>query len=113
MQLEKAFPSTSKIKLVYAFVRDCLNEEAKAIKFVLCKDLYRLCLSVSNPIILVPDQPPARELKVSDATVRDKTLMELQLAPSSVLLLRFLSDELNSKFNDILAWKVLCESRLL
>ncbi|ELU40358.1 MBF1 domain-containing protein [Rhizoctonia solani AG-1 IA] len=43
------------------------------------------------------DQPPARELKVSDATVRDKTLLDLQLAPSSVLLLRFLSDELNGR----------------
>ncbi|KAB5592497.1 UBX domain containing protein [Ceratobasidium theobromae] len=78
MQLEKAFPSTNKIKSVYAFVRECLNEETKAIKFV----LY---------------QPPARELKVSDTSVRDKTLMELQLAPSSVLLLRFLSDELNDR----------------
>ncbi|QRV89778.1 UBX (ubiquitin regulatory X) domain protein [Ceratobasidium sp. AG-Ba] len=76
MQLERSFPSTNKIKAVYAFVRDCLNEEARSIKFV----LY---------------QPPARELKVSDATVRDQTLLELQLAPASVLLLRFLSDELN------------------
>lgn len=78
MQLEKTFPSTNKIKSVYAFVRDCLNDETKSIKFV----LY---------------QPPARELKVSDATVRDKTLMELQLAPSSVLLLRFLSNDLNDR----------------
>ncbi|KAL5634912.1 hypothetical protein ACGC1H_002813 [Rhizoctonia solani] len=78
MQLEKSFPSTNKIKSVYAFVRDCLNEEAKSIKFV----LY---------------QPPARELKVSDATVRDKTLLELQLAPSSVLLLRFLVEDLNDR----------------
>ncbi|CAE6425715.1 unnamed protein product [Rhizoctonia solani] len=78
MQLEKSFPSTNKIKSVYAFVRDCLNEETKPIKFI----LY---------------QPPARELKVSDAAVRDKSLLELQLAPSSVLLLRFLSDELNDR----------------
>ncbi|KAG8733971.1 hypothetical protein FRC11_014174 [Ceratobasidium sp. 423] len=78
MQLEKSFPSTNKIKSVYAFARDCLNEETKPIKFV----LY---------------QPPARELKVSDATVRDKTLLELQLAPSSILLLRFLSDDLNDR----------------
>ncbi|KAG9091396.1 hypothetical protein FRC06_000583 [Ceratobasidium sp. 370] len=78
MQLEKSFPSTSKIKAIYAFVRECLNDETKPIKFV----LY---------------QPPARELKVSDATVRDKTLLELQLAPASVLLLRFLSNELNDR----------------
>ncbi len=37
MQLEKSFPSTSKIKAVYAFVRDCLNDETKPVKFVLCK----------------------------------------------------------------------------
>lgn len=78
MQLEKSFPSTNKIKSVYAFVRDCLNEDAKQVKFI----LY---------------QPPAREMKVSDANVRDKSLLELQLAPSSVLLLRFLSDELNDR----------------
>ncbi|CAE7184614.1 unnamed protein product [Rhizoctonia solani] len=78
MQLEKSFPSTNKIKSIYAFVRDCLNEETKSIKFV----LY---------------QPPARELKVSDIAVRDKTLLELQLAPSSVLLLRFLSEDLNDR----------------
>ncbi|CAE6382052.1 unnamed protein product [Rhizoctonia solani] len=78
MQLEKSFPSTNKIKSVYAFVRDCLNEETKSIKFV----LY---------------QPPARELKVSDVAVRDKTLLELQLAPSSVLLLRFLVEDLNDR----------------
>ncbi|CAE6454817.1 unnamed protein product [Rhizoctonia solani] len=78
MQLEKTFPSTIKIKSIYAFVRGCLNEEAKPVKFV----LY---------------QPPARELKVSDTNVREKTLLELQLAPSSVLLLRFLSDELNDR----------------
>jgi hypothetical protein len=41
------------------------------------------------------DQPPKRDLKVSDPTVRDLTLAELQLAPSSVLLLRFEDDQLN------------------
>ncbi|KAJ7239045.1 hypothetical protein B0H12DRAFT_86198 [Mycena haematopus] len=69
-QLEKVFPSTSKIRSVYAFVRDSLREDVKPVKFV----LY---------------QPPKRDLKVSDPTVRDLTLSELYLAPSSVLLLRF------------------------
>ena len=41
------------------------------------------------------DQPPRRDLKVSDPGVRDLSLAELQLAPSSVLLLRFEDDELN------------------
>lgn len=41
------------------------------------------------------DQPPKRDLKVSDPTVRDLSLAELQLAPSSVLLLRFEDDQLN------------------
>jgi tether containing UBX domain for GLUT4 len=96
MQLEKSFPSTSKIKAVYAFVRECLNDDTKPIKFVLCElDSSR----AQSPILTYrgADQPPARELKVSDATVRDKTLIELELAPSSVLLLRFLSSELNGE----------------
>ncbi|PPQ96239.1 hypothetical protein CVT26_005566 [Gymnopilus dilepis] len=76
-QLEKTFPSTNKIKSVYAFVRGCLREDVKPIKFVLC------------------NQPPKRDLKVSDTTVRDLSLAELELAPSSILLLRFEDDALN------------------
>jgi len=75
-QLERTFPSTNKIRLVYAFVRGCLREDVQPIKFI----LY---------------QPPKRDLKVSDPTVRDLTLAELQLAPSSILLLRFEDDRLN------------------
>jgi tether containing UBX domain for GLUT4 len=101
MQLEKAFPSSSKIKPIYSFVRDCLNEEAKSIKFVLCTRYSDCCLVVPGLLTLIIDQPPGRDLKVSDAAVRDKTLMELQLAPSSVLFLKFLSDELNSGFPGI------------
>jgi tether containing UBX domain for GLUT4 len=40
--------------------------------------------------------PPKRDFKVSDPKVRDLTLFELQLAPSSVLLLRFEDESLNS-----------------
>ncbi|KAJ7109027.1 hypothetical protein C8R43DRAFT_1139706 [Mycena crocata] len=69
-QLEKVFPSTSKIRAVYAFVRGVLREDVQPVKFV----LY---------------QPPKRDLKVSDPSVRDLSLSELSLAPSSVLLLRF------------------------
>ncbi|KAI0956485.1 hypothetical protein AcV7_006875 [Taiwanofungus camphoratus] len=76
-QLEKTFPSTDKIRSVYAFVRGSLREDVKPIKFV----LYQT--------------PPKREFKVSDPNVRDLSLAELQLTPSSVLLLRFENDELN------------------
>ncbi|KAK0204595.1 hypothetical protein DFS33DRAFT_1382497 [Desarmillaria ectypa] len=75
-QLEKVFPSTDKIRSVYAFVRGLLREDVKPIKFI----LY---------------QPPKRDLKVSDLRVRDLTLVQLQLAPSSVLLIRFEDDSLN------------------
>ncbi|EIM91185.1 uncharacterized protein STEHIDRAFT_152843 [Stereum hirsutum FP-91666 SS1] len=75
-QLEKTFPSTDKIRSVYAFVRGSLREDVKPVKFV----LY---------------QPPKRELKVSDPNVRDLTLAELQLAPSSILLVKFLDEDLN------------------
>lgn len=38
-QLEKVFPSSSKIRSVYAFVRDALREDVKPVKFILC--MYR------------------------------------------------------------------------
>jgi len=76
-QLEKTFPSTDKIRSVYAFVRSSLRDDVKPVKFI----LY---------------QPPNRDLKVSDLRVRDLTLTELHLTPSSVLLLRFEDDSLNS-----------------
>ena len=37
-QLEKVFPSTDKIKSVYAFTRNSLREDVKPIKFILCAD---------------------------------------------------------------------------
>ncbi|EJD48935.1 hypothetical protein AURDEDRAFT_59896 [Auricularia subglabra TFB-10046 SS5] len=74
--LEKVFPSSDRIKAVYVFVRDSLADDVKPIKFVLCA-------------------PPMRELKNSDPTVRDLSLAQLQLAPSSVLFLRFEDDRLN------------------
>lgn len=77
-QLEAVYSSSDKIKSVYAFVRSCLKEDVKPIKFILYQS------------------PPKRDLKVSDPNVRDLSLSELQLSPSSVLLLRFESEELNS-----------------
>jgi len=73
-QLEKVFPASSKIRVVYAFVRSCLRDDVKPIKFI----LY---------------QAPRRDLKVSDPAVRDQTLVELGLAPASVLLVRFDGEE--------------------
>ena len=47
----------------------------------------------------IASNPPPRDLKVSDPTVRDLTLGELGLAPSSILHLRFVdSDGLNRAF---------------
>ena len=103
-QLEKAFPSRSKIRAVYAFVRDCLRDDVKPIKFVLCafhsSSFFILFLLVSrnNSKTLPASNPPPRDLKVSDPDVRDLTLAELGLAPSSVLLLRFVDDALNRAF---------------
>jgi len=76
-QLQKTFPSSDKIRSVYAFVRTSLREDVKPIKFI----LYQT--------------PPIRELKVSDPKVRDLSLYDLQLAPSSVLHLKFLDESLN------------------
>jgi tether containing UBX domain for GLUT4 len=55
IQLEKVFPSTDKIKAVYAFVRSCLREDVRPIKFILCmifflRTLFNLTLtSQTNP----------------------------------------------------------------
>lgn len=48
---------------------------------------------------LQASNPPPRDLKVSDPAVRDLTLAELGLAPSSVLHLRFVDDALNRAFS--------------
>ncbi|KAG8956081.1 hypothetical protein FRC03_010971 [Tulasnella sp. 419] len=77
--LERTFPSTDKIKSVYAWVRNSLTEEAKPIKFV----LYQT--------------PPRRELRVSDTTVKFQNLYQLHLAPSSILHLSFEEASLNSQ----------------
>ncbi|KAL9714318.1 hypothetical protein Ac2012v2_002631 [Leucoagaricus gongylophorus] len=77
IQLERVFPSTDRIKSVYAFVRDLLRDDVKPIKFILYQS------------------PPKRDLKVSDPTVKGLSLSELLLAPASVLLLRFEDDNLN------------------
>lgn len=47
------------------------------------------------PRNLTASNPPLHELKVSDPAVRDLTLAQLGLAPSSVLHLRFVDDALN------------------
>ena len=94
-QLEKTFLSTEKIRAVYAFVRGTLRDDVKPIKFVLCEpNLVRGCRYLTLP---TDQTPPKRELKVSDPKVRDQTLFELQLAPSSVLHLKFEDDTLNRK----------------
>jgi len=82
-QLEKTFPSSNKIKAVYAFVLGLLRENVRSIKFI----LYQT--------------PPPRELKVSDPKVRDATLLQLQLVPTAVLYLKFLDESLNH--NDVAA----------
>jgi hypothetical protein len=90
--LEKVFPSNSKIRSVYAFVRASLHPDVQAVKFVLCASPRFFFLASPNKFFdggVCADQPPKRDLKVSDPGVRDLTLSELYLAPSSVLLLRF------------------------
>lgn len=76
-QLEKVFSSTDRIKSVYAFVRELLRDDVKPTKFILYQS------------------PPKRDFKVSDPKVRGLSLAELELAPSSVLLLRFEDERLN------------------
>ncbi|KLO05768.1 hypothetical protein SCHPADRAFT_910797 [Schizopora paradoxa] len=74
--LEKVFPSSDRIISVYRFVRACLNEEARSHKFVLFSS------------------PPRRDFKVSDPEVKEKTLLDLRLAPQSNLFFRFFDDSI-------------------
>jgi hypothetical protein len=46
-------------------------------------------------LLCIASNPPPRDLKVSDPAVRDLTLGELGLAPSSILHLRFVDEGLN------------------
>ena len=98
-QLEKKFPSTDKIRSIYAFVRGCLRDDVKPIKFILCSSSsFFLKTPLAECWGKPTDQtPPKRDLKVSDPKVRDLSLVELQLAPSSILLLRFEDEDLNRK----------------
>jgi tether containing UBX domain for GLUT4 len=48
-QLEKSFPSSSKIKSIYAFVRSCLRQDVQPIKFVLCKRQISCLEDQGNP----------------------------------------------------------------
>lgn len=100
--LAKTFPSSDKIKSVYAFVRGSLREDARVHKFVLCTSLSTMdttkadIIQFINPsnICCSDSTPPPRDLKVSDPTVKDKTLYELGLAPASILMFRFLEDDI-------------------
>lgn len=58
-------------------------------------------LSILSIDLTADQSPPKREFKVSDPQVRNLTLAELQLAPSSVLLLRFEDESLNGWFNSV------------
>jgi hypothetical protein len=109
------FPSSSKIRAIYAFVRDSLREDVKSVKFILCMYLSRRrrLYTFIHPLYPsrrvywfglethrkpIASNPPPRDLKVSDPTVRDLTLGELGLSPSSILHFRFVDDGLNRAF---------------
>ncbi len=79
----------------------------KSIKFVLCAYVSRRhhMDSYINPRWHTTDQtPPKRELKVSDLKVRDQTLLQLQLAPTAILHLKFEDESLNRKSLLYVVW---------
>jgi tether containing UBX domain for GLUT4 len=96
MQLETTFASSDTIKSVAAFLRSSLKEDMKSNKFILCS--LPLKLDWRAMLMQNADQsPPKREFRVSDPEIKGKTLFELQLAPSSVLQVRFLDDSIDRK----------------
>ncbi|KAL4075007.1 hypothetical protein V8B97DRAFT_1661787 [Scleroderma yunnanense] len=76
-QLEKVFPSNERIRSVYSFVRTSLRDDLKSADFILYQS------------------PPKRDFKLLDPKIQELSLAELQLAPSSVLLVRFEDESLN------------------
>jgi len=61
-------------------------------------NLYFVCFTISSLFLLwiaIVQTPPRREFKVSDPNVRDLSLAQLSLAPSSILYLNFLDAEFN------------------
>ncbi|GAA5859213.1 hypothetical protein JCM8547_008918 [Rhodosporidiobolus lusitaniae] len=78
-QLEGVFPSTDKLVHLYEFVRLALREDVRENGWFLYQS------------------PPRTEYRKGDPQWRGKTLMDLELTPSSALYIKFEEDE---EFND-------------
>ncbi|KAK4048646.1 hypothetical protein OIV83_004616 [Microbotryomycetes sp. JL201] len=78
-QLEGVFPSTDKLVHVYEFVRLAVDERHRDHPFVLYQS------------------PPRREFVRGAPEFKGKSLMDLQLTPSSVFYIKFSEDALNGK----------------
>ena len=79
--LEGALPSTCKISDVYRFVKESLLENVRTKPFV----LYQT--------------PPRREFLATDSKINTSNLLDLQLAPSSLLLIKFTEEIYNHSTN--------------
>jgi hypothetical protein len=66
-QLEKVFQSTEKIRSVYAFVRSCLREDVKPVKFILCMPTRPLqnhvCVVTMCSLLAFRPIPPKERLQ--------------------------------------------------
>jgi tether containing UBX domain for GLUT4 len=114
--LEGSFPSTSKISDVYQFVKESLQEDVRTKPFILCRShlsrrsptwlwfparstLKNLTIPSFYFFYCIPDQtPPRREFLLKDAKIRSSNLLDLQLAPSSLLLIKFTDEIYNRTF---------------
>jgi hypothetical protein len=80
------------VYLVYVFFL-CLQGSVPSSGALIYRGSRTVCC-----IAHIASNPPPRDLKVSDPAVRDLTLAELGLSPSSILHLRFIDDSLNRSF---------------
>jgi hypothetical protein len=94
MQLEKTFSSREGVKSVAAFLRSVLKEDMKAHKFILCMSAVSQ-IHMVDTLSALDQTPPRREFRVSDPAIRGRSLYDLQLAPSSILYVKFLDDPIN------------------
>ncbi|KAG7562842.1 hypothetical protein FFLO_01671 [Filobasidium floriforme] len=98
-QIQKVFPSSSRIGTVYDFVRSSLNDESRTKPFTLYEPPAKQYPETTPPLpatyIAQQRKVPAHLRKPPPPDPSKQSLMELQLVPQSVLLVRFEDDEMN------------------
>lgn len=103
------FQSTESLAAIYEFTKFALAEEHRLAPFLLCTSCacFLSCADEST------DQtPPRREFRKADPAMKGKSLMDLELTPSSVFYIKFDDDALNRTRSawSLLVWLTRCRN---